>query len=148
MGLMAIEHHFYYWAFPILCVESLLLGLAGYAFYHQYYKTCQILLAVVGLYWAFASLWQETLIGIWYPDFDYLMPPNMKADNRPHRYLAFCDIASWAMCSPALMSPYNRLLSMIGVASEDGWLDFANGSLGVVMYVCHFFCPIFKAAGF
>mmetsp|Transcript_3028 Transcript_3028/g.5067 ORF Transcript_3028/g.5067 Transcript_3028/m.5067 type:complete len:234 (-) Transcript_3028:78-779(-) len=157
---LGLEQHFYYWAFPILSVEFVLLSIAGYAFYHRYYKTSQIMLAILGAYWCFVSLWVEEMVWIWYGQetkgneavYNYMDPREnlmmqMKNDKRPGRYLGFCDIASWGMCTPALMSPYNRILSMIGIASDEGMLDWANCSLMAVIYICHILCPITCASG-
>lgn len=138
------HRQFFTWVIPILFVHFLFFFLAAFCFRKRYFGTCQILLSVLGLYWCFSNLWVETLLGIWYPDFDYQSPPTFQ-DPRPGRQSPYCDIATWARCSVAIMSPYNRLLSHFGLADEEGWMDFANATIGVPFYAMHILCVLFEA---
>mmetsp|Transcript_28839 Transcript_28839/g.50335 ORF Transcript_28839/g.50335 Transcript_28839/m.50335 type:complete len:231 (-) Transcript_28839:124-816(-) len=137
-----VEPHFWYWGFPILLVTGLLFALSVQGYRKEFYGTSQIILALLGLYWCFSALWVEALLSIWYPAFDYLDPPNMKADKRPGRHIPYCDISPTIRCSTSLMSPYNRIMAWSGLIPAESFLDFANASLGVPFYAGHILCVL------
>lgn len=139
-----IERQFYTWVLPILMVNGFILTLAAWASKKHYYGTCQILISIVGLFFCFTTLWVETLLVIWYPDFDYLSPPAF-TDPRPGRQKPYCDVTAWARCSVTTMSPYNRLLLHFGIAAEGGWMDWANATLGVMFFAMHILVVLLDA---
>lgn len=126
-----------YWIMPIVLFNVVMLGFAGLANIKSMPGTSRILIATLGLYWSLSALWVEALLGIWYPTFDYQIPPDIKSDPRPGRYVPYCDISPTIKCSTTLLSPYNRLLAHSGIASPGSFLDFANGSVGIPFYFCH-----------
>lgn len=137
VGSMFAHPHFVYWVFPLVCFNGLFLFLAGFSFYKGYHGTCRVLLSVVGLFWCTSALLVESLLHIWYPDFEHILPPDMANDPRPGRYIPFCDITDWFKCSTGLMSPHNHFLNSFGLGGPDGMLDFANASLGIPFFIGH-----------
>jgi len=141
---MVIEQAFWWCGFPVLLVSALFLFLAAWAYRREAFGTCQILLALLGIFWCCSTLWVEALIYIWYPDFDHLAPPSMKADQRPGRYFPYCDVTARIKCSTMLMSPFNRLLTYSGLVSPDIFVDFANASFGIPFYLGHLLCVVLE----
>jgi len=135
--MIGLEPQFYHWVLPILFVQGIILSIACKAFTKEWFGTAQILLAVLGLYWALSGLWVEALMSIWYPEFDYMSPMNISADARPGRYVPYCDVSARIKCSTVMTAPFNRLLMHTGIAHSMGFLDWANGTLSVLFYVGH-----------
>lgn len=93
--VLGLEQNFYVFVLPLVLLE---IGIYGYAFTAEW-RTCQVTLGLLGLFWCFAALWVEIRLEQVHPGFNYLKPPEMKA------YRPFCDFAPWAKCSKVLMSP-------------------------------------------
>lgn len=139
-----LDENFYIWVLPLVLLEIVIYA---YAFTSDW-RTCQVTLGLLGLFWCFAALWVEIRLEQVYPGFNYAKPqdPEMKA------YKPFCDFAPWAKCSKVLMSPPGRFLRYFGIAKEtasDGivdkvrnLIDVPNPSLGVIFFAVHLFYPL------
>merc|ERR1719162_2642708 len=138
---LGLDSHFYKFTLPLVVFDA---AFYGYAFTSDF-RTCQVVLGLVGLWWCLAALWVEVKIEHTYPGFDYEKPvdPEMKA------YRPFCDFAPWANCSIVLMSPSGRFLRYCGIAKAGGgegwidtvrgWIDVPNPTLGVLFFTFHLF---------
>jgi vitamin-K-epoxide reductase (warfarin-sensitive) len=147
---LGLDQNFYTIVLPLVVAESVLYWIA---FSSAEWRTYQVYLGLLGLWWCFAALWVEINIEHTYPGFDYEHPvdPEMKA------YRPFCDFAPWAACSKVLMSPPGRFLRYFGIAKEGGgdgvvnkvrgWIDVPNPSLGVIFFGVHLFYPALLLIG-
>lgn len=146
---LGLDDNFYRKVLPLVVIETFLYG---YAFTSDW-RTFQVVLGLVGLWWCCAALWVEISIEKAYPHFEYDNPvdPEMKA------YRPFCDFAPWAACSKVLMSPPGRFLRYFGIAKQmskqetataslldqaRNMIDVPNPSLGVIFFACHLFYPL------
>lgn len=143
--VLGLDSHFFKFVLPLVVVEGLLFAYAT----ASDFRTCQVVLALVGLWWCFAALWVEIKIEQVYPHFDYENPvdPEMK------KYKPFCDFAPWAKCSKVLMSPPGRFLRYFGISKKGGLdgpgvvdrvrglIDLPNPALGVAFFTVHLLYP-------
>lgn len=146
---LGLDENFYNKVLPLVVIETVLYG---YAFSSDW-RTYQVVLGLLGLWWCCAALWVEISIEKAYPGFEYDNPvdPEMKA------YRPFCDFAPWAACSKVLMSPPGRFLRYFGIAKQmtkhetasaslvdqvRNMIDVPNPSLGVIFFGCHLFYPL------
>jgi vitamin-K-epoxide reductase (warfarin-sensitive) len=139
--VFGLDDHFYKYVVPIVLIETIFWMYALAADY----RTCQVVLGLLGLWWCFAALWVEIKIEHTYPGFDYESP----SDPKMTAYKPFCDFAPWANCSKVLMSPPGRFLRYFGIAKQGGgegiinklrgWIDVPNPSLGVLFFGFHLF---------
>lgn len=143
---------------PIVAIESYLF----YLTFSMGPRECQVVLAVVGLWWCWAALLVEIQIDKAYPHFDYHNPE----DPAMTKYKPFCDFAPWATCSKVLMSPPGRFLKYFGIAKErhgfffDKWtgdgmvekfrgaIDIPNPTLGVIFFGFHLIFPVLMVLPF
>jgi len=139
--VLGLDDHFYKYVIPVVLIEAVFWNYALAADY----RTCQVVLGLLGLWWCFAALWVEIKIEHTYPGFDYENP----TDPKMTAYKPFCDFAPWANCSKVLMSPPGRFLRYFGIAKQGGgegiintvrgWIDVPNPSLGVLFFGFHLF---------
>mmetsp|Transcript_142669 Transcript_142669/g.248781 ORF Transcript_142669/g.248781 Transcript_142669/m.248781 type:complete len:287 (-) Transcript_142669:205-1065(-) len=143
---------------PIVAIESYLF----YLTFGMKPRECQVVLAVVGLWWCWAALLVEIQIEKAYPHFNYENP----VDPEMTKYKPFCDFAPWATCSKVLMSPPGRFLKFFGIAKErhgfffDKWsgdgmmekfrgaIDIPNPTLGVIFFGFHLIFPVLMVLPF
>jgi len=140
--VFGLEPRFFHWVVPLLVIKGILTAFAASGLGGRPVR--QILVAVIGLICCASSLWVETLMKIWYENYDWDAPRPLVQK----RYVPHCDFAPWAQCSYVVTSPYFRAIRYFGLASEGSWSDFANPTLGVIFYLFHAFYLLLKFCEF
>lgn len=142
---LGLDGHFYLYALPLVIIESIFYWQA----FAADFRTRQVYLGLVGLWWCFAALWVEVRIARAYPGTDL----QVAYKATPRVYKAFCDFAPWASCSKVLMSPPGCFLLYFGISKkpspDDGLIgklrsiiEVPNPTLGVLFFGAHLLYPV------
>ena len=79
---LGLDQNFYVFVLPLVLLE---IFIYGYAFTAEW-RSCQVALGLLGLFWCFAALWVEIRLEQVYPGFNYAKPPEMSAYRLEERY--------------------------------------------------------------